>query len=108
VGQKKSGLTQLTLNEALRCKGASKSGAAAARSRTRRLWGHAHGHFQTRGHYSTATVRGTRWLTKDTCTTTTTQVTEGTVAVRDLVKRRTILVRKGHSYVARAKKPKKR
>ncbi len=33
----------------------------------RRLRGHAHGRFRTRGRYSAATVRGTVWVTEDTC-----------------------------------------
>ena len=48
-------------------------------------------------------MRGTTWLTQDTCTTTPIRVTQGVVDVRDLVKRKTVLVRKGKRYVARAK-----
>ena len=49
-------------------------------------------------------MRGTLWLTKDTCTTTTTVVREGTVIVKDLAKHKNVKVKAGHRYVARAKK----
>jgi ferric-dicitrate binding protein FerR (iron transport regulator) len=50
-------------------------------------------------------VRGTTWLVQDTCTTTTTRVTEGAVAVQDFAKKKTVVLRKGAKpYVARAKK----
>jgi hypothetical protein len=39
---------------------------AAAKHR-RRLFGHAHGRFRTLGRNSTATVRGTTWVTEDRC-----------------------------------------
>ena len=48
-----------------------------------------------------ATVRGTRWLTRDTCAGTLTKVTRGVVSVRDLRRKRTVTVRAGHSYLAR-------
>jgi hypothetical protein len=40
--------------------------AAASRGR-RRLWGSGKGRFRTRGRNGTATVRGTTWLTEDSC-----------------------------------------
>jgi hypothetical protein len=40
-------------------------------------------------------------LTEDTCAGTRTRVTEGSVAVRDLNRKRTVIVRAGHSYLAR-------
>jgi hypothetical protein len=45
----------------------------AARKHGRRLFGRAHGHFRTRGRNSSATVRGTEWLTEDGCTGTITK-----------------------------------
>ena len=56
------------------------------------------GKFRTKGQYSAATVRGTKWLVQDTCTTTLTRVTEGVVSVRDKVERKTITLRAGKSY----------
>jgi hypothetical protein len=45
----------------------------AAANRRRRLFGSAHGRFRTRGRNSSATVRGTEWLTEDRCTGTVTE-----------------------------------
>lgn len=45
----------------------------AASKHGRRLFGRAHGHFRTRGRNSSATVRGTEWLTQDGCTGTVTK-----------------------------------
>jgi hypothetical protein len=77
--------------------------AAASRvRRVRRLWGRdSGGSFRTHGRHSHATVRGTRWLTEDRCDGTLTRVTEGSVVVRDLARRRRVVVRAGHSYLAR-------
>jgi hypothetical protein len=75
---------------------------AAARRRGRSLFGSGKGRFRTRGRNSSATVRGTTWLQKDTCTTTTTLVKAGTVVVRDFTKHKTIVLKKGRRYVAHA------
>ncbi len=93
-------------------KGAS---AAAARKRKRGgksvlggLWGNGKGTFRTDGKYSSATVRGTIWLTQDRCDGTLTTVKRGVVSVRDFKRRRTVSVKAGHSYLARAAgKPKR-
>ena len=75
---------------------------APPQRRVRRLWGSdSGGRFRTHGRHSHATVRGTRWLTEDRCDGTLTRVTEGAVVVRDLARRRRVLVRAGHSYLAR-------
>ena len=92
VGSRRAPVTELGLSERLTCTSARSKVTAAARSR--RLWGNARGRFRTRGRHSTATVRGTRWLTKDSCRATTTTVRSGTVVVRDLVKRRNVTVRR--------------
>jgi virginiamycin B lyase len=76
--------------------------SAARRKRTiRRLRGSAHGRFQTRGRYASATVRGTKWSVEDRCDGTLTKVFEGKVAVRDFRRHKTITVRAGKSYLAR-------
>jgi streptogramin lyase len=77
--------------------------ASASRSRkVRKLWGRDKGgRFRTHGRHSQATVRGTRWLTVDRCDGTLTRVTNGAVSVRDYRRHRTVLVRAGHSYLAR-------
>jgi hypothetical protein len=46
---------------------------AAAANRRRSLFGNAHGRFRTRGRNSSATVRGTTWLTEDRCDGTATE-----------------------------------
>jgi hypothetical protein len=97
-------LTTVTLTEELSCPrgGGGKASAAHKRKpKTRKLWGDDKGKFRTKGRYAAATVRGTRWLVEDTCTTTRVRVTQGTVSVRDAVKKRTVIVRKGKSYTAR-------
>jgi hypothetical protein len=68
------------------------------------LWGSGKGSFRTDGKYSAATVRGTTWLTQDSCTTTLTRVTQGVVEVRDRVKRKTVLIKAGKRYTARARR----
>ena len=99
------GITTLTLSEPLDCRKAKgKAAAAAKKPKTRKLWGDGKGKFRTKGQYSAATVRGTRWLVQDTCTTTLTRVAQGVVSVRDAVKKKTFILRKGKSYTARAKK----
>ena len=87
-----------------RCRaGAAKLASASSKKRPgRRLWGRdRNGKFRTHGNDSVASVRGTRWLTEDTCAGTRTRVTEGSVAVRDLNRKRPVVVRAGHSYLAR-------
>lgn len=80
-------------------------GAFEARGRARSvlatLHASAHGHFSTRTHQSAATVRGTRWDTVERCDGTLTRVLRGVVTVRDFRLRRTVVVRAGHSYLAR-------
>jgi hypothetical protein len=91
-------LTTLRLVEKLSC--GSGSANAAAKRKKRRLWGDGKGRFRTSGSYSSATVRGTRWLVEDTCTTTTTRVKRGSVTVRDFERRKTVVVKAGKKYVA--------
>ncbi len=96
-------LTTLKLIEKLRCKTAKKATIAAKRKKKRRLWGNGSGRFRTDGQYSSATVRGTKWLVEDRCTSTLTRVVRGRVAVRDKVKRKTVVVRAKKRYVAKRK-----
>jgi hypothetical protein len=82
-----------------------RAGAAAVTKRRpprRKLWAADRGgRFRTHGRNSVTTVRGTKWVTTDTCAGTRTTVTSGAVSVRDLHRKRTVLVRAGHTYVAR-------
>jgi hypothetical protein len=69
-----------------------------------KLWGNGKGKFRTNGKYSSATVRGTIWLVEDRCEGTFTKVRRGTVQVRDLRRKKTVTVKAGHSYLARAQR----
>jgi hypothetical protein len=81
----------------------SRAAAATLSSRVvRRLRGKARGRFRTRGRYSAATVRGTNWTVEDRCDGTLTRVKTGVVVVNDFHKRRSITIRAGKSYLARA------
>jgi hypothetical protein len=105
-----SGMTSLVL------RGGSFAGCAATRSSAiaqasrrrravRRLWARdRHGRFRTHGNNSVATARGTSWLTEDRCGGTLTVVRGGAVAVRDRARGRTVLVKAGQSYFARARR----
>jgi CSLREA domain-containing protein len=97
-------LTTLTLVEKLSCPRGRGASTAAKRKKKRRLWGNGSGKFRTRGKHSAATVVGTKWLVEDRCTSTLTRVTRGRVKVRDFVKKRTVTVRAGKKYVAKARK----
>ncbi len=109
--RRSKGLTELRLKGSSfrRCsaRGANRAQAAARRlskRAIRRLRARAKGRFRTRGRYSSATVRGTNWITTDRCDGTLTKVTRGRVAVRDFKRRRTISLRRGKSYLARARR----
>jgi hypothetical protein len=98
----RGGITDLRLSERLTgCRSARATAAQKRKVKSRRLWGDGRGRFRISGRYSAATVRGTRWMVQDTCTATTTRVTQGVVSVRDKVKRKTVLVKKGKRYTAR-------
>jgi CSLREA domain-containing protein len=104
------GLTELVLKgssfRSCRARGGGRSASAAQLSRrtVRRLRANARGRFRTRGRNSSATVRGTVWETIDRCDGTLTNVRRGRVAVRDFRRKRTVLVRAGKSYLARARR----
>ena len=83
--------------------GGARAAAASAKHPPRRLWGRDdHGRFRTRGSNSVATVRGTAWYVEDRCDGTLTRVSKGSVSVRDLRRRRTVIVNAGQSYLARS------
>ncbi|MFL6038040.1 MAG: hypothetical protein ACJ74B_05360, partial [Gaiellaceae bacterium] len=80
----------------------ARTAVASKKKRTKLVWiKDNHGRFRSHGKNSVATVRGTLWLTKETCAATLTRVKQGKVAVRDLRRKRTVLVRAGHSYLAK-------
>jgi predicted outer membrane repeat protein len=93
-------ITILRLVEKLSCRRAKQAATAAKKRRKkRRLWGSGKGRFRTQGKYSSATVRGTKWLVEDRCRSTLTRVVRGRVLVRDGKKR--VVVRAKKRYVAR-------
>jgi hypothetical protein len=101
------GLTEVRLKGGnfRRCRTTGKRGPGAAQVRRRvirRLNGNSRGRFRTRGRHSAATVRGTVWQVIDRCDGTLTKVKRGRVAVRDFRRKRTVIVRAGKSYLARA------
>jgi hypothetical protein len=89
------------------CKARAKASISAkkkkSKKRVRRLFGNAKGSFRTSGRNAAATVRGTRWSVQDRCDGTLVTVQRGRVEVRDKVKRKTVIVRTGHKYLARAR-----
>jgi hypothetical protein len=101
-------ITQLTLAQPLASCGAKGRGARAAAAKKkpskRHLWGDGKGSFRTSGKYSSATVRGTKWLVQDSCAGTLTRVVRGNVQVRDNVKHKTVTVHAGQSYLAKARR----
>jgi hypothetical protein len=96
-------LTTLTLTERLSCPKGRNATAAQRKKKKRRLWGDGSGRFRTKGKHSAATVVGTKWLVEDRCKSTLTRVVRGRVKVRDLVKKKTVTVRRGKRYIARAR-----
>ena len=92
-------LSTLTLTGRLACG----NSANAAAKKKRRLWGDGKGKFRTKGKHSAATVVGTRWLVEDRCNGTLTRVKKGKVRVRDFRARRSVVVRAGRQYFARAR-----
>jgi hypothetical protein len=85
--------------------GCSAAGSATVarrhpRKRKRSLWGNSKGDFRTKGTYASATERGTKWLTQDTCAGTLIHVAQGEVTVNDVPHHRTFLLKAPHSYLA--------
>jgi hypothetical protein len=105
--QKVGGKRLLTTRLGLRggnfaiCKARDVSGGAARRRTVRYLKAKATGQFAVVGKNSSGIERGTQWTTTDRCDGTLTAVQKGKVAVTDFAKHKTVLVRAGHSYLAR-------
>lgn len=105
-------VTTAKLVEKLRCgkrkggqaKAGKSSGPLATTSskRRRRVWGSGHGNYKTGGSGGTGSVRGTTWLTKDTCRGTFFKVTDGIgISVFDFDLGQTFDLGPGQSYFAR-------
>ena len=84
--------------------GRAKDAGAAQRRVIRRLRGRTRGRHRIRGRHSAGTTRGTSWLVEDRCDGTLTRVFSGRVAVRDFARRRTVVLRRGQSYLARRRR----
>jgi len=107
-GQK--GLTQLTLMDTVKrskvCTSVGKKASAARKGLSSKVLGLLkstdHGKFSTRGGYSSATVRGTAYSVEDTCAGTLTTVTRGSVVVDYFRRHRSVIVKAGHAFLAKA------
>jgi len=100
LSQGKGGVVQATLNGRLKCPTTPLTLARDASSSSFRLWGHVKGKFRTRGHYGSASVQGTIWLTRESCAGTFFHVVEGVLKIRDFTLHKTVIIHAGHSYLA--------
>ncbi len=108
--RKQKGLTELdivnNLNTNQVCTTVGKKARIASKHLSSKVLGQlrasGHGNFTARGQDSAATVRGTVWGVKNQCDGTLTHVTRGVVSVRDFIRRKTITLFTGQSYLARA------
>lgn len=101
------GLTDLVIQDRLKRSVCTAQGQQAQTARLSArilglLRGKAKGHFRTRGHVAAATVRGTEWGVRDRCDGTLVVVTRGVVAVRDFTLHKTVIVKTGQTYLAKA------
>ena len=102
ITQPADGITDLTLSGGnLGVCSRKTSSVSAAPTVVRTLWGNGKGSFTTTGRYAAATVRGTIWKTDDRCDGTLIYVKQGQVSVRDLVRKKTVIVTAGKSYLAK-------
>jgi hypothetical protein len=99
------GLVNLVLRDNL-SRSKCGSGAAQATAVNGRvlglLRGTAKGRFRTTGRFAAATVRGTDWGVRDRCDGTQTVVRSGVVVVLDFRLHKTVVVRAGQTYLAKA------
>jgi hypothetical protein len=100
-----AGLVDLVLRDNS-SRAACGSGAARVTALSQRvlglLRGVAKGRFRTTGRFAAATVRGTDWGVRDRCDGTLTVVREGVVLVTDFRRHKTVAVRAGQTYLAKA------
>ncbi len=94
--------TTLTVKRPACGAGGRRLAASTRRSRARVRTHRRPGRWRVRGKFSLGASFGTDWTTIEGCSGTTTVVHRGRVRVFDRVKRRTVTVRAGHRYVARA------
>ena len=83
------------------------SAASKKKKVVRQLWGRGSGSFRTKGRYSSASIRGTEWLTQDRCDGTLIRVKTGSVTVKDFTLKKTVIVKAPKTYLAPATRPKR-
>jgi hypothetical protein len=74
-----------------------------SKSVLRQLFGRGHGIYKANGKHANLTIHGTSFLIQDRCDGTFVKLIEGNGTVRDKVRRRTVRLRAGQSYLARAR-----
>jgi hypothetical protein len=77
--------------------------ARPARRTIRRIRATAKGRFRVTGRNSSATVRATVWQMEDRCDGTLTKVRRGRAVVRDVRRGRSVKLKAGQSYLAKAR-----
>ena len=80
----------------------SRARTSASKKGSRFVWGKGKGKFRTTGNNGAATVRGTTWYTQDRCDGTYFKTKEGVVDVSDFGEKKTVPVKAGQKYLARA------
>lgn len=107
--RKQRGLTELDIIDSQSravCATVGKDATVARKHLSSRVLGRLnaddHGRFTTRGQFLAATVRGTVFSVVNRCDGTFTAVTRGVVTVRDFVRRKTVTLFAGQSYLAAA------
>ena len=75
---------------------------ASSKHPVRKLWAEGHGSYSTKGSYASGAVLGTRWLTEDLCGGTLIFVATDRVVITNLVNHHRLVVKAGHSYLAKA------
>jgi hypothetical protein len=100
-------VTELRLAAGLRpCARAAKAHRAPTDTPLRRLVTRVdkrkRGRYRVRGRYSIGGAVGTAWVTEDRCDGTFTHVDNGVVRVHDLVRKKTVTLHAGDSYLAHA------
>lgn len=114
VTQSRAGdlLTNLKIiNDTNKCSSTSRAsihrGSIAKKKKKKKkkgeLWGDGDGNYRTTGDNGSATVRGTNWQTVNRCDGTLFFVKRGKVQVRDFNRKKTITLKQGKKYLAKAK-----
>jgi hypothetical protein len=104
VGKKRRLTAELALTggDLGTCAAGARASAGPAGKVVRSLWSSGKGRFRTKGRYASATIRGTKWQTTDQCDGTLTTVVAGSVSVKDVSKKKVVVVKAGGSYLAKA------